>query len=84
MCEEGFLRRTAFSYLEELASQFYAEYGNKIHTVARPYSFIEFGKYFLPRLSFNWHSVSVNRFSIGTVLQGTGPKWVMVLNSTII
>ncbi len=44
MCEEGFLRRTAFSYLEELASQFYAEYGNKIHTVARPYSFIEFGK----------------------------------------
>jgi len=43
MCDEGFLRRTAFSYLEELASQFYAEYGNKIHTVARPYSFIEFG-----------------------------------------
>ena len=47
MCEESFLRRTAFSYLEELASQFYAEYGNKIHTVARPYSFIEFGKYFV-------------------------------------
>ena len=44
MCDLQFARRTAFSYLEDLASQFYVEYGNKIQTVARPYSFIEFGK----------------------------------------
>jgi vesicle transport protein SEC22 len=44
MCDQQFSRRTAFSYLEDLANQFYAEYGNKIQTVARPYSFIEFGK----------------------------------------
>ena len=42
MCDQQFSRRTAFSYLEDLANQFYAEYGNKIQTVARPYSFIEF------------------------------------------
>ena len=45
MCEREFSKRTAFSYLEELSSQFYADYGNKINSVARPYSFIEFGKY---------------------------------------
>jgi vesicle transport protein SEC22 len=45
MCDQQFSRRTAFSYLEDLANQFNAEYGNKIQTVARPYSFIEFGNY---------------------------------------
>ena len=44
MCDAEFSKRTAFSYLEELASQFFADYGNKINSVARPYSFIEFGK----------------------------------------
>ena len=42
MCDQQFSKRTAFSYLEELATQFYNEYGTKINTVARPYSFIEF------------------------------------------
>jgi len=42
MCEVDFSKRTAFSYLEDLAAMFYAEYGNKVQTVARPYSFIEF------------------------------------------
>ena len=43
MCDHEFSKRTAFSYLEELASQFSADYGNRVNTVARPYSFIEFG-----------------------------------------
>jgi vesicle transport protein SEC22 len=42
MCDQSFSKRTAFSYLEDLATQFNAEYGSKIQTVARPYSFIEF------------------------------------------
>lgn len=42
MCDQEFSKRTAFSYLEELASQFSADYGNRVNTVARPYSFIEF------------------------------------------
>ncbi len=43
MCDQHFSKRTAFSYLEDLATQFYSEYGTKIQSVARPYSFIEFG-----------------------------------------
>ena len=46
MCDHQFSKRTTFSYLEEIASQFYIEYGSKINTVARPYSFIEFGTYY--------------------------------------
>ena len=42
MCDQTFSKRTAFSYLEDLATQFNAEYGTKVQTVARPYSFIEF------------------------------------------
>lgn len=42
MCDQQFSKRTAFSYLEDLSTQFYSEYGTKIHNVARPYSFIEF------------------------------------------
>ncbi len=45
MCDQSFSKRTAFSYLEDLATQFNAEYGSKVQTVARPYSFIEFGNY---------------------------------------
>jgi vesicle transport protein SEC22 len=43
MCDQQFSKRTTFSYLEEIASQFFNEYGTKVNTVARPYSFIEFG-----------------------------------------
>ncbi len=43
MCDKQFSKRTAFSYLDDLAQEFYIEFGSKIHTVARPYSFIEFG-----------------------------------------
>lgn len=42
MCDHNFSKRTAFSYLEELATHFFSEYGNKVQTVSRPYSFIEF------------------------------------------
>jgi len=59
MCDESFLRRTAFSYLEEIASQFYAEYGNKIHTVARPYSFIEFGNFLLDYKLYHWFEKAI-------------------------
>lgn len=42
MCDAQFSKRTAFSYLEELASQFAADYASRVNTVQRPYSFIEF------------------------------------------
>jgi hypothetical protein len=35
-----FSKRIAFNYLEDLAQEFYNNYGRKINTVTRPYQFI--------------------------------------------
>lgn len=40
-----FSKRLAFNYLEDLAQEFYNNYGRKINTVTRPYQFIEFDIY---------------------------------------
>lgn len=43
LCEKNFPRKNAYAYLEDLAQEFIAQYGQKIQLAARPYSFIEFG-----------------------------------------
>jgi hypothetical protein len=43
LCEKTFPRKNAYAYLEDLAQEFIAQYGQKIQLAARPYSFIEFG-----------------------------------------
>jgi vesicle transport protein SEC22 len=43
LCDKTFPRKNAYAYLEELAQEFIAQYGQKIQLAARPYSFIEFG-----------------------------------------
>lgn len=45
LCEKTFSKRLAFSYLEELATEFQQQYGQRLYTVTRPYSFIEFDTY---------------------------------------
>ncbi|XP_036940561.1 vesicle-trafficking protein SEC22b-A [Acanthopagrus latus] len=45
LCEASFPRKMAFSYLEDLHSEFYDQYGRRVPTVTRPYSFIEFDTY---------------------------------------
>lgn len=40
-----FSKRIAFNYLEDLAQEFYNNYGRKINSVTRPYQFIEFDIY---------------------------------------
>lgn len=45
LCERTFSKRLAFSYLEELANEFQRQYGQRLYTVNRPYSFIEFDTY---------------------------------------
>jgi len=45
LCEKSFSKRLAFTYLEDLAQEFMAQYANRIHTVTRPYFFIEFDTY---------------------------------------
>jgi len=42
LCEKAFSKRQAFTYLEDLQTEFAMQYGSKIDTVSRPYSFIEF------------------------------------------
>ncbi|XP_074544422.1 vesicle-trafficking protein SEC22b-A [Halichoeres trimaculatus] len=45
LCEASFPKKTVFAYLEDLHSEFYGQYGKRIPTVTRPYSFIEFDTY---------------------------------------
>lgn len=44
LTEKTFSKRAAFSFLEELSSEFHREFGHRIATATRPYSFIEFGE----------------------------------------
>ncbi|KAL7632725.1 UNVERIFIED_CONTAM: hypothetical protein RMT77_016926 [Armadillidium vulgare] len=42
LCDRGYSKKSAFSYLEELEAEFNLQYGRKVLQVTRPYSFIEF------------------------------------------
>ena len=54
LCERHYSKRTAYSYLEDIAQEFHNQYGKRVNTVTRPYTFIEFGMLFviLMRLLF--------------------------------
>ena len=43
LCEAVYPKKMAFGFLEDLHTEFYDNYGRKVPTVTRPYSFIEFG-----------------------------------------
>ncbi|KAM4728382.1 vesicle-trafficking protein SEC22b-A [Anableps anableps] len=45
LCEASFPKKMAFGYLEDLHNEFYEQYGKRVPTVTRPYSFIEFDTY---------------------------------------
>ncbi|XP_012269748.1 vesicle-trafficking protein SEC22b [Athalia rosae] len=45
LCERNYSKRIAYSYLEDIAQEFYSQYGKRVNTVTRPYSFIEFDTY---------------------------------------
>ncbi|XP_037074301.1 vesicle-trafficking protein SEC22b-B-like [Pollicipes pollicipes] len=45
LCSRDYSKRLAFSYLENIAQEFQAQYSRQVHTVSRPYSFIEFDTY---------------------------------------
>jgi len=45
LAERTFSKRLAFSFLEQLQAEFSAQYGSRVPTVSRPYSFIEFDTY---------------------------------------
>jgi len=45
LCDRGFNKKLAYSFLEDLSQEFYNLYGHKISTASRPYFFIEFDTY---------------------------------------
>lgn len=45
LSDKSFSKRAAFSYLEDLAAEFWREYGDRVATAQRPYLFIEFDTY---------------------------------------
>ncbi|CAB3388612.1 Hypothetical predicted protein, partial [Cloeon dipterum] len=45
LCDKSFSKRLAYSYLEDLSQEFSSQYGRRVNSVARPYSFIEFDTY---------------------------------------
>lgn len=45
LCERNWSKRLAYSYLEDIAQEFHAQYGKRVNTVTRPYTFIEFGNF---------------------------------------
>jgi len=56
LCEKSFSKRQAFAYLEELQTEFAMQYGQKLGTVSRPYSFIEFGEHVFCVLKLTGHN----------------------------
>lgn len=45
LCERGYSKKTAFSFLEEMSSEFTTQHGRKVSQATRPYSCIEFDTY---------------------------------------
>lgn len=45
LCERNYSKRLAYSYLEDIAQEFHVQYGKRVNTVTRPYTFIEFDTY---------------------------------------
>jgi len=45
LCDKGFSKRLAFQYLEQLLVEFASQYGSRVNSVNRPYTFIEFDNF---------------------------------------
>lgn len=68
MCDKMYSKRSAFTYLEDLALEFHKTYGRKVNTVTRPYAFIEFDV-FIQKTRKNLTDRRRNINSINTQLQ---------------
>lgn len=79
LCEASFPKKLAFAYLEDLHSEFYEQYGRRVPTVTRPYSFIEFDTYIQKtKKSYVDSRARRNLGSINTELQDV--QRIMVAN----
>ncbi|MCI4380535.1 hypothetical protein PGIGA_G00241100 [Pangasianodon gigas] len=79
LCEAVFPKKLAFAYLEDLQAEFHEQYGKKVPTVSRPYSFIEFDTYIQKtKKSYIDSRARRNLGSINTELQDV--QRIMVAN----
>ncbi|XP_075226339.1 vesicle-trafficking protein SEC22 [Lycorma delicatula] len=79
LCERNYSKRLAFTYLEDIAQEFYSQHGKRVSTVSRPYSFIEFDTYIQKaRKLFTDSRVRRNLTSLNTELQDV--QRIMVQN----
>ncbi|KAK3087096.1 hypothetical protein FSP39_001603 [Pinctada imbricata] len=70
LCEKGFSKRLAFSFLEDIQAEFSSQFSHKVETVSRPYSFIEFDTYIQKaRKSYMDSRARKNLSNINTELQ---------------
>ncbi|XP_026461630.1 LOW QUALITY PROTEIN: vesicle-trafficking protein SEC22b-B-like [Ctenocephalides felis] len=79
LCERNYSKRLAYSYLEDIAQEFHSQYGKKVNTVTRPYTFIEFDTYIQKaRKVFTDNRARRNMSSINNQLQDV--QRIMVQN----
>lgn len=79
LCEDSFPKKLAFGYLEDLHNEFYEQYGRRVPTVTRPYSFIEFDTFIQKKKkSYVDSRARRNLSSINTELQDV--QRIMVAN----
>lgn len=45
LCDKGFSKKLAFQFLEQIMLEFASQYGSRVQTTTRPYTFIEFDTY---------------------------------------
>merc|ERR1711997_1172187 len=67
LCDRNFNKKLAYSFLEDLSQEFYSQYGHKINTATRPYSFIEFDTYIQKAKKIYTDSRSRGARNIGTL-----------------
>ncbi|XP_028657328.1 vesicle-trafficking protein SEC22b-like [Erpetoichthys calabaricus] len=79
LCDGSYPKRMAFSYLEELQTEFSELYGKRLASVSRPYAFIEFDTY-IQKLKKNYQDSWSRRHltSVNTELQDV--QRIMVTN----
>ncbi|XP_041368399.1 vesicle-trafficking protein SEC22b-B-like [Gigantopelta aegis] len=79
LCDKTFSKRLAYTYLEDLQGEFSAQYGSRVETVSRPYTFIEFDTYIQKcRRSYMDSRARRNLSNINTELQDV--QRIMVQN----
>ncbi|KAH3794744.1 vesicle-trafficking protein SEC22b-like [Dreissena polymorpha] len=79
LCDKTFSKRLAYSFLEDLQTEFSSNFGAKVETVSRPYSFIEFDTYIQKvRKNYMDSRARKNLSSINTELQDV--QRIMVQN----